>query len=147
MCEARYADVRIRVEKYGREGRAEGIAVFASGARLALSGVSSGTMRCTSADSPWCRKMALFLTSSREKSHSVFPPGGVSPFTTGATNRGHNLSHMERKSGMDPAVGPTNESYTVETKYGYTRADVSSGKPSKAGASELRIIWMASLRV
>lgn len=110
VCEARYADVRIKVEKYGREGRAEGIKVFASGARFAPAGVSSGTMRCTSADSPWCRKMALFLTSSREKSHSLFPPGGVSPFTTGVTNRAHNLSHMDRKSGMEPAVGPTNES-------------------------------------
>ena len=52
VCEARYADVRIKVEKYGREGRAEGITDFANGALVVLASVSSETIRCTSADSP-----------------------------------------------------------------------------------------------
>lgn len=109
VWDARYADVKINVEKYGRDGRAEGAGFGANGAPNVLLGAddSSGTIRCTSADSPWWRNRALFFNKRCEKSHSVFPPGGVSPCTTGSTNKGHNLSQMDRKLGMEPAVGPT----------------------------------------
>lgn len=55
VWDARYADVRINVEKYGRDGRADGAGFGANGARNVLLGTddSSGTIRCTSADSPW----------------------------------------------------------------------------------------------
>jgi hypothetical protein len=54
VWDARYADVRINVEKYGRDGRADGAGFDANGARKVLIGAdeSSGTIRCTSADSP-----------------------------------------------------------------------------------------------
>lgn len=99
----------MRVEKYGRDGRADGAALVASGLRVIwlILDDSSGTMRWTSADSPCCRKSALFLTSSLVKSHSVLPPGGDSPCTTGLTNWGHNLAHIDLKVGIEPAVGPT----------------------------------------
>lgn len=54
VWDAKYADVKISVEKYGSEGRAEEAGVGAKGARDVLLGAEepSGTIRCTSADSP-----------------------------------------------------------------------------------------------
>lgn len=47
MCDARYAEVKMRVEKYGRDGRADGAALVASGLRVIwlILDDSSGTMR------------------------------------------------------------------------------------------------------
>lgn len=81
------------------------------------------------------------------KSHSPVPPGGVSPFTIGATNCGHSLSHIDRKTGIELAVGPTNESKIVDTNCGYTLVTTSTGNPSTNGESAFKIILVASLRV
>lgn len=86
-------------------------------------------------------------TNSLEKSHSLLPPGGVSPLTTGAMNCGHSLSHIDRKTGIELAVGPTNESKTVDTNCGYILDDTSTSTPATDGGSEFRIIVVASFRV
>lgn len=130
--------------KYGSLGRGDGAATVVG--RFDGVGSSSGTIRCTSAPSPWCRKSARFLTSNRAKSHSLFPPGGASPLAMGDTNCGQSFSHIVRNMGIVLAVGPTSESYTVDTKCGYSLEDVSTGI-SAGGGSALRMMAIASLRV
>ena len=55
----------------------------------------------------------------------------------GAMNRGHSFSHIDRKLGIVPAVGPAKESYTVETNDGYILATISGDSCGISGAGKV----------